>query len=232
VADKQITRSFIFDGERMRTHCVAAMILPRSLAAHTVIMHGCEPVSDPLEITRIEGPVVYELNKRPAMDVIRQTITDVEIGSRPALTVTLGEKRGHPEDAYDESRYINRLILGSNPVDGSVTLFEADFKKGTRIQIMQRSNRRMIESVRRRTKELLDSLEGQTLLGALYIDCGGRAGFFCHSDTEEGDVLRESLGARVPLLGFYSGVEIAPLLGRSRPLDWTGVLTIFTDARK
>jgi hypothetical protein len=30
-----------------------------------------------------------------------------------------------------------------------------------------------------------------------------------------------------PLLGFYSGVEIAPVDGvRSRPLDWTAVLTV------
>jgi len=31
------------------------------------------------------------------------------------------------------------------------------------------------------------------------------------------------------LLGFYSGVEIAPFLGRSRGLDWTGVLLLFVE---
>ena len=33
----------------------------------------------------------------------------------------------------------------------------------------------------------------------------------------------------VTLLGFYSGVEVAPLLGRSRGLDWTGVLLVLTE---
>ena len=32
--------------------------------------------------------------------------------------------------------------------------------------------------------------------------------------------------APVPLIGFYSGVEIAPVNGRSRSLDWTAVLTV------
>ncbi|GBC61040.1 hypothetical protein DENIS_2000 [Desulfonema ishimotonii] len=30
----------------------------------------------------------------------------------------------------------------------------------------------------------------------------------------------------MPLLGFYSGVEVAPLLGKTRGLDWTGVLLV------
>ncbi len=37
-------------------------------------------------------------------------------------------------------------------------------------------------------------------------------------------VLR-GLDLSTPLIGFYSGVEIAPFNGYSRPLDWTGVLT-------
>ena len=32
-----------------------------------------------------------------------------------------------------------------------------------------------------------------------------------------------------PLLGFYSGVEVSPLLGSSRGLDWTGVLLVFAE---
>ena len=37
-------------------------------------------------------------------------------------------------------------------------------------------------------------------------------------------VVTETLSDGVPFLGFYSGVEIAPVRGISRPLDWTGVL--------
>jgi len=33
------------------------------------------------------------------------------------------------------------------------------------------------------------------------------------------------------LLGFYSGVEVAPLLGKSRGLDWTGVLLVFAKGK-
>jgi hypothetical protein len=49
--------------------------------------------------------------------------------------------------------------------------------------------------------------------------------------VEEAAEVQKVLGERnIPLIGFYSGVELAPLLGRTRGLDWTGVLTIL--ARK
>jgi len=39
---------------------------------------------------------------------------------------------------------------------------------------------------------------------------------------------RQTVGSRIPLLGMYSGVEIARVKGQVMPLDWTGVLCIFT----
>jgi hypothetical protein len=47
------------------------------------------------------------------------------------------------------------------------------------------------------------------------------------ADTEEADLVLRTLAPDFPFMGFYSGVEIAPFAGYySRPLDWTGVLTI------
>ena len=45
------------------------------------------------------------------------------------------------------------------------------------------------------------------------------------TDEEEASVVTKTLIDRVPFMGFYSGVEIAPIRQRSQPLDWTGVLT-------
>jgi small ligand-binding sensory domain FIST len=122
----------------------------------------------------------------------------------------------------------NRLIISANPVNGSVTLFEADFQVGTKVQIMARDNQLMLDSVRQRTRDLLTSTEPQKPVFAFYIDCAGRTSAFSGAKNEEAAILQAELGPDIPLLGFYSGVEIAPLLGRSRPLDWTGVLTLFT----
>jgi hypothetical protein len=227
----QMTDSYIFAGCQELKHGVVAVVLPGVLQSHTTIMHGCIPVSSFLEITKIDGPVIYQLDGRPALAVLMEML-----GQGPAfparenlsLVVTLGQKQGDLYATYDESSYVNRLIISSNLEDGSVTLFEADFQVGDSIQIMARDNQMMTESVRKQTETLLNSLGTHRPILALYIDCAGRSSGFSGAEIEEASVLQAALGPELPLLGFYSGVEIAPLLGRSRPLDWTGVLTLFS----
>jgi hypothetical protein len=232
IGDLQLTpNSYIFNGFEATKHAVVAAILPSAIQSHTTIMHGCIPVSSFLEITRIEGATLYELDGRPALEVLRESTGQRE--NRPdfdnlSLALTIGQKHGDLYAPYDESAYVNRLILSTNPADGSVTLFEADFKVGAKIQIMSRENRLMLESVQKRTGDLLALLNGEHPLLAFYIDCAGRASGFSGAEIEEASLIQAALGPDLPLLGFYSGVEIAPLLGRSRPLDWTGVLTLLT----
>ena len=231
VGDFQLTNSYVFDGHQNAKQTAVAVVLPSVLSAHTIIMHGCIPISSFLEITKIEGPVVYEIDGRPALEVLNDIFDNKQDNvdkDNLSLSMTLGRKHGDPSAPYDESSYVNRLIMSTNPEDGSVTLFEADFEAGTKIQIMARDNQLMLESVKKRTRELLDSLGSLSPILGFYIDCAGRSSAFIGSEFEDAAILQTELGKDIPLLGFYSGVELAPLLGRSRPLDWTGVLTLFS----
>ncbi len=227
--DLQLRRSYAFDGVSSAKQAVVAIALPPQFRSHTTIMHGCRPIGSFLEITRIDGPVVYELNGRPALEVLTEMFGQerpIAEDMNVSLSLTLGQKHGDPHAPYDESAYINRLIISTDREAGTITLFEADFSVGARVQIMLRDNETMVDSARERTRELVASVQPTKPSLALYVDCAGRTGAFSGADVEEAAAVRDALGAQTPLLGFYSGVEIAPLLGRSRPLDWTGVLTL------
>ena len=85
----------------------------------------------------------------------------------------------------------------------------------------------MVQSVRNGVRSMNERVSGGQTLMALYIDCAGRASARSGSEIEEAEVLLDEISIRAPILGFYSGVEIAPVNGaRSRPLDWTAVLTV------
>jgi hypothetical protein len=230
VADMQLAESFIFDGSRPVKHELVAVVLPGPLESHTAIMHGCEPISAFMEVTRVDGPVVHELDHRPALDVILEAIGQEKTAENIqglSTVITLGERFGDRFADYDEAEYVNRLIVTGNPADGSVVIFEADFHVGSKVQIMSRSNPLMIDSARKGAGALLKEVDGKRPLFGIYINCTGRAAAFCGAEEEDVPLVQAAM-AGVPLIGFYSGVEIAPFLGRSRPLDWTGVLTVFT----
>jgi small ligand-binding sensory domain FIST len=94
------------------------------------------------------------------------------------------------------------------------------------VQIMARDNSLMLESVRAGVAAVNQAISGHAPFLAMYIDCAGRASARSGSALEEADVVRRELASTVPLIGFYSGVEVAPFQGYSLPLDWTGVLAV------
>ena len=141
IGDYQFTESYIFDGRQSAKHRVVAAVIPSILQSHTTIVHGCIPISSFMEITKIDGPVVYELDGRPALEVLLEMFSGSQDRDRLSLVITLGEKHGDLYAPYDESAYVNRLIISTNPDDGSVTLFEADFQVGTKVQICRETTR-------------------------------------------------------------------------------------------
>lgn len=235
IGDFHLSHSYVFDGRDPVKNMAVALVLPPVWSSHVTIMHGFKPISSFMEITRIDGTVLYELDGRPAYEVLqemtRQEMT--QLTNEPqdvnfTRMVALGKKLGNPFDPYKESAYINRQIVSTNPENGSISLFEADFQAGVKIQIMSIDHQLVLESVRHQTKALLNGIHNGQGLGALYIDCAGRACAFCGDEVEEASILQEVIGETMPLLGFYSGVELAPCIDRTRPLDWTGVLAVFT----
>jgi hypothetical protein len=218
----------VFDGRDVAKHAAVAVVFPASVAEETMILHGCRPVSTFMEITRIDGAEVYELDGQPALEVIERMLgvrLDGSGGQSLSLMATLGVKQGDPFAPYDENAYVNRLILHANRSTGSVTIFEPDFDRGTRVQVMARDNALMLDSVRNGMAAMNLRARRERFLG-LYIDCAGRASAKSGAAVEEADLVRHGLDPSIALLGFYSGVEIAPFVGYSRPLDWTGVLTV------
>ncbi|MCB1777617.1 MAG: FIST C-terminal domain-containing protein [Candidatus Competibacteraceae bacterium] len=232
LADMELTDSYIFDGREFRKHAAVAIVLPPMLTSHGAIMHGCYPASDFLEITRIDGARVLELNNRPALIVAAERLgiprEQLAMLHPPHFSLTLGEKYGNPFAPFSEDQYVNRLVVAADLSDNALILFEADFQVGSQVQLMAIDSKRMIDSAYQQTRALLERLDGQQLLFGLYIDCAGRSTAFSGLEDDETAPVREQVGVYCPLLGFYSGVEIAPLFGRSRPLDWTGVLVVFT----
>ncbi len=229
LTDMNLSDGWVFDGVNVCKHAAVAMVFPAAVKAETAVLHGCRPVSSFMDITRIDGAEVFELDGQPALEVIERML-GMRLGSTDgtdiSLVATLGEKHGDPFAPYDENKYVNRLILGATRASGSITLFEPDFRQGTTVQIMARDNSLMLQSVRDGTAALrAGCISSKPILG-LYIDCAGRASARSGAVREEAELVMQSLDLSFPLLGFYSGVEVAPFEGYSRPLDWTGVLTL------
>lgn len=234
LGDLNMETSFVFNGAAPCRHTAVAVAMPTALRSHIRITHGCYPASDFMTITRIEGASVLELDGRPALSVAAErlnlSLAEMVQLSPLTLPLALGEKQGPQFAPFADEAYNNRLVVAADAESGALIIFEADFAVGTRVQLMDVDPQRMLDSARDQAEQLLAGLGAEEPVLGLYIDCAGRSMAFNGLSEDESAPVRSLLGNCCPLLGFFSGVEIAPIQDRCRPLDWTGVLTIFTAA--
>jgi small ligand-binding sensory domain FIST len=216
---------------------VTGLALSGNFQPYYRIMHGCTPLDGIYHrITHMEGSEIYELDDRPIVDIIDEIFKSRDWRKQhPVNNLTIGanfgEKYGEPRENY----YVNRLITGILPDGGGINIFEADFETGMEIQFMLRDAELMIKSTQRNTAELLKKIgkDGKKAVFGMYIDCAGRTADNSNMVIEEASTVQDALNLyNIPLLGFYSGVEIAPLVKKSRGLDWTGVLVILAEDDK
>lgn len=223
-----------FCGDHVAEQSVVGVLLSGSCRVYHRIIHGCTPKDGIYHtITRMEGPFVFEMDGRPIVQIIDEMYGNSLWQTQlPVRRLSLGINYGQKYGEFRESDYVNRLVAGVLPGKDGIVLFEPDLREGMEVQFMLRDADKIMASARRNSQELLKEIHsdgGRPAFG-LYIDCAGRTAEVSETLTEEAaevqTIFREQ---KVPLLGFYSGVEIAPCLGQSRGLDWTGVLMVLAE---
>jgi small ligand-binding sensory domain FIST len=229
------TRQFCLD--QVRSQSVVGLTLAGPFQPYFRICHGCTPLDGIYHtITRMQGDQIYEIDHEPVAHVI-----DGACGSqawrqqRPVNVITLGVNCGEKFDTPQESNYINRLITGVLPDERGIGIFEPDLHEGAEVQFMLRDPEKMIESAQLNSLALIEEVlnDGRKPVCGIYIDCAGRSASLSHTLVEEAALVQDAFNQHdIPLLGFYSGVEIAPLMGKSRGLDWTGVLVVIAEDQR
>lgn len=231
LGDFAFSPTWQFGGASAGQQLAVGALLPPSARTTVQVMHGCTPMDGvPHVLTRVTGCVVHEIDGRPAAAVVDELYGSADWRTqRPVHRLTLGVRHGEPHHRPGEDGYVNRLITGVMPDGLAVGLFEPDLEAGAEVLFMLRDPGLMLESARAGSEAAVARMrrEGGRPEFALYIDCAGRAAIASGTVTEEAaEVQAVMTRAGIPLLGFYSGVEVAPIQGASRGLDWTGVLLL------
>ncbi len=227
------TKTWQFCGDTVQRDAVAALMFGGPFKPYCKIFHGCTPLDGIYHtITKMTDGIIEELDGEPIVEMIDKLHQDKNWRhEHPLKFLTLGINKGDKFGEFVETGYISRLISGITPDEKGIMLMESSFKEGDEIQFMLRDNNKMVETAKQGTQSLINTIkaENKTPCFAFYIDCAGRASDFCNSLTEEAQEVQKLMNKySLPLLGFYSGIEIAPFDNRSMGLDWTGVLFVLT----
>jgi hypothetical protein len=207
-------------------HHAIALTFCNDLRIDNVIMHGCRPATGYYTVTKAAQQAILEINGQPALKFIDSLLGHSVLPEQYPFLLIFGINSGDKWGDFDEESYASRLCLAIDKEHDAIIMFEPDMVEGTQFQIMYRTFD--LSYMKPEIEKTFANLKGRKPVFAFYINCAGRAAGRAGVDQEDAVMLQDIVANRVPLLGIYSGVEIAPVMGYPRALDWTGVFCLFS----
>ena len=203
-------------------------LLSGNIRVVTAVNHGCVGLGVKHVVTRCEGSTIFELDGRPALEVVREYMAVEELEDRTSATVRLpwGVEVAEAEDLaglYEEG-YIMRVMLRMDEETGSVSI-PTQIRTGASISMHRRDYQKTIDGVNLLADELISQLAGDVPKFIFQFECAGRGKNFLRDEQKL--QLLQRLHERLPdapWFGFYTFGEISPVAGRNWFHNYTSVV--------
>lgn len=212
VPEKNTIAAIGFYGKRLKVGCGS--------------LGGWDPFGPERLITRSRGNVLYELDGRSALELYKTYLGDQAKGL-PAtgllFPLSLRTKTGDTA--------VVRTILSINEDDQSLT-FAGDVPEGAYARLMKANFDRLIDGAVGAAKTSYEAIGSKSPDLAILISCVGRKMILKQRTEEEVEGVREVLGDKAVITGFYSYGEISPFTPSARCELHNQTMTITTFAEE
>lgn len=210
--DYVFKQTYQYFDQHLLTNSVVGVGIDGNFSFGIGVRHGWIPIGTSRIATKVKGNVLYELDDKPAVQIYEDSfgkdknpIDKKEPFARLAITYPLGIPAPN-KDGF--------LIRDPMLVDdtGAITL-AAEIPQGSEVHVMIGSREEAIEAAVDATKKAMAQVEGKTIKAAFLFNCIARKKLLMQKKQEEVDKIRQVLGPDIPLIGFYTYGEQAPLGG-------------------
>ena len=191
---------------------VADVLLTGKVQAAWAVSHGCIPIGNECKVTRCQGNVIYEIDGKPVLEVIKEYIPDPDLVAnwyRYALTLALSLKA---LEYFEDEEYIVQGIPRINEDDGSVTI-QTEVSEGMSVWFSSRDKEKIATGLDRMAQQIKHQLGDAQPKLVFEFDCASR-GKMMFRNQERTKLLgefRQSVGPDAPWVGFYTYGEIGPV---------------------
>ena len=212
------------------SNAVAGLYLAGDFTSRIEITQGCQPVSDPMVITKAEGNLIHEINERPALEVFSRLLKGplAEDLRRALLVLFVGLPADRLINSVAPGKYLIRNIIGLDPQKGILGIAES-VTEGESIIFAMRDGQRAREDLTQMLQRQFDNLGGRTPAFGLYFNCCARGSSLYGIPGIDSAYIKQALGD-FPLIGMFGGYELAPLGRANHLFAYTGVLALITGA--
>lgn len=229
--DGTLGETFQLCGDTVSNDAVCGVLLSGQFH-HTIgIAQACQPISPVHTVTKSHKNLILELDGRPAFavfaEVVRQPLLDDL--RRAAAFVFVGLPVDAERQRIARGEYVVRNIVGVDPNQGIVAIAD-EIRQGQKMVFTLRDGDGSRDDLQVTLEAQAQAWEGQAPGFGLYFDCVGRgSGLYGFPDLDT-SYIKQYLGD-VPVIGFFTGCEIAPIQRQPSLHQYSGVLVLVGEKR-
>lgn len=204
--------------DHVATDSMSGVMFAETVPLATGIAQGCAPLGPLHHVTAADRNVVFQLDDRPALQVLYEDLGVSDVASLKAQAEMLNAAL--PVENSDRNEYLVRNILAVDPERGLIVLGDV-MSVGAPLLFCRRDRVTAIADMRAMLSDITGRLPG-TPRAAVYVTCVARGPNLFGEASEEVSLIKEAMGS-VPVVGFFANGEIF----NGRLHGYTGVLTVF-----
>jgi len=216
--DFQFKKTYQYLNDKVQTDSVVGLGMTGDFKIGIGVKHGWIPIGAPMKVTKSEGGVLHEVDGKPAIKIYEDYFGEEEAAAlktetlaRLAITYPIGLK----VEGSEEMLIRDPLSVDAN---GSITC-AAELPEGSEIRLMIGSVEEAVKVAKAAAANALEQLNGEKPKAIVIFNCIARNKLFGQRSGEEIVAIQEVLGRDVPLIGFYTYGEQAPLNGEVKNIN-------------
>ena len=216
-------------GDKVATNALAGMYLSGEFQTHIDITQGCQPITEPMVITKAENNLIYEIDNRPALEVFAKLLKGplAEDLRRALMVLFVGLPADRSENSVAAGKYLVRNIIGLDPQKGIIGVAD-QVSEGQSMIFTLRDGQRARDDLQQMLKRQAGKLNGKKPAFGFYFNCCARGSSLYGIPGIDSAYIKQTLGD-FPLIGMFGGYELAPLGGANHLFAYTGVLALITE---
>jgi small ligand-binding sensory domain FIST len=218
--------------DQVATNAVTGLHLSGSFEAFIDITQGCQPITEPLTITRADGNIIYEIDNRPAFEVFTSVLKGplLEDLRRALMYVFVGLPADRRRNTVGGGEYLVRNIIGLDSEKKIIAVAD-EVTDGQTMIFTLRDGQRARDDLGQMLERQAQRLAGKKPAFGIYFNCCARGASLYGIPGIDSAYIRQLLGD-FPLIGMFGGYELAPLGGANHLFAYTGVLALIAEENR
>jgi len=227
--DGTLKRTFQIYGEQADSNALSGAILTGRFQYSQGLAQACQPVGPSLLVTKARRNIILELGGRPAFQVFIELLRklDIEDIQTAAGRIFLGLPVDPRQAQLTSGEYLVRNIVGIDPENGALHVAE-EVTEGQAVAFTLREPGRAKQDTEEMIEDLVRIHQGVTPKAGFYFNCCGR-GISLYGEKDVDVAILRRAFPDLPLIGFFTYAELAPVHNTNHFHNYTGALTLISE---